>query len=158
MDEKIEIWKTARGFKDYEISTFGRVRNKNNKNQITISQSNGYQIVCLKNNKKEIKSVYLHRVMAETFLPKIQVNHIDGNKANNHIDNLEWSNGSLNTKHAYSLGLAKKSARNKKLESFISEIKNKYTGKRGDITNLAKEYNCSISAIFKIVHNKSWNI
>ena len=95
--------------------------------------------------------------MADTFLPKIQVNHIDGDKTNNNLENLEWSNGSLNTKHAYNLGLAKKMVRNGKMKDKVEEIRTKYTGERGQITALAKEYNCSISAIFEIVNNRSWN-
>ena len=154
---RTEIWKTVRGFKDYEVSNFGNVRKYLTKELISINtSSNGYKTVSLRKKKKDSRSILLHRIMAETFLPKIQVNHIDGDKTNNKLENLEWSNGSLNTKHAYSLGLAKKIIRNNKLGTFIDEIKNKYTGKRGDLTNLAKEYNCSVSAIYEIVHNKSW--
>ena len=55
--------------------------------------------------------VYVHRLMASTFirklLPKEVVNHIDGNKLNNNIENLEITSASLNTKHAYDMGLNK---------------------------------------------------
>jgi len=96
-------------------------------------------------------------LVAEVFLPKIQVNHIDGNKTNNKLDNLEWSNGSLNTKHAYSIGLAKKFARNIKItENNVREIRKKYTGERGQITSLSKEFKVSISAIHELVNFKSW--
>jgi len=53
--------------------------------------------------------VYLHRILAETFIPnpenKLCVNHKDGNKLNNDILNLEWCTHSENNKHAYLIGL-----------------------------------------------------
>jgi hypothetical protein len=57
------------------------------------------------------KSLYFHRVVAEAFIPnpenKKEVNHIDGDKLNNRIENLEWATRSENTQHAYDTGLMK---------------------------------------------------
>ena len=61
--------------------------------------------------KKTIKSV--HRLVAETFIPnklnKQEVNHIDGNKANNNVNNLEWVTSSENKNHACRTGLNNRS-------------------------------------------------
>ena len=64
----------------------------------------GYEIVSLwKNNKR--KSFRVHRMVAELYLPnphnKPQVNHKDGNKTNNKLENLEWATASENNKHKY---------------------------------------------------------
>lgn len=57
------------------------------------------------------KNLYVHRLVAEAFIPKsdpnLEVNHIDGNKANNCMDNLEWVTRSENSKHAFRMGLKK---------------------------------------------------
>jgi len=69
----------------------------------------GYQYVCLfKDGKRKNKKV--HRMVADAFLAKNgkpHVNHIDGNKANNHVDNLEWCTPKENKIHAFKTGLTK---------------------------------------------------
>ncbi len=74
--------------------------------------TNGYIQVEFKVDKKRVLKL-VHRLVAESFIPnpenKPQVNHIDGNKTNNHISNLEWCNNSENQKHAYRTGLNKRS-------------------------------------------------
>jgi len=56
------------------------------------------------------KSLVIHRLVARAFIPnpynKVAVNHIDGNKRNNHVSNLEWVTLSENSKHAFDLGIA----------------------------------------------------
>ena len=62
-----------------------------------------YQVVFRQNGKR--KYVRVHRLIAETLIPNpnnfSQVNHIDGNKLNNNINNLEWTTNAINTKHGY---------------------------------------------------------
>lgn len=73
--------------------------------------SNGYLSVSLSKDKNR-KTVKVHRLVAETFIPnlenKSQVNHIDGNKENNNIKNFEWVTDKENKNHAYKLGLIDK--------------------------------------------------
>ncbi len=72
--------------------------------------SNGYKFVCLRNNSNN-RNLMIHRLVAEAFIPnpnnKPNVNHIDGNKQNNNVENLEWCTQSENIKHAINIGLRK---------------------------------------------------
>ena len=73
-----------------------------------IYKPNGYKIVWITIDGKQ-KILLAHRIVAKTYLPnpenKPQVNHIDGNKLNNRLNNLEWCTDSDNKKHAYKTGL-----------------------------------------------------
>ena len=95
--------KNIQNYSNYEIDEEGNVYNKSTKKILTGSiGENGYKYYRLsKNNQK--KMFYAHRLVAEYFIPNPNnlpvVNHIDGNKLNNNIDNLEWVSYSDNTKH-----------------------------------------------------------
>lgn len=112
-----EVWKTIEGYEGlYEVSSLGRVRslNYNRKSEtklLSIANHNGYLRICLsKNNEKT--NLFIHRLVAKTFIPnpenKRQVNHIDGDKTNNNVNNLEWTTPSENIKHAINMGLLPK--------------------------------------------------
>ena len=109
----------------------------------------------------------LHRLMAKTFLPnplnKPQVNHIDGNKANNCLANLEWCTASENIKHAYKIGLYDKlktlwkgenNANAKLNEQQVREIR--AIGRTMSQIDIANKYNVSRSLISLILNNKIW--
>lgn len=104
----VEEWKTIDINPNYEVSNFGRVRNK--KGHIIKLQvgTYGYLQVNLDFNGKN-KTKKVHRLVAKAFIPNIenkpQVNHIDGNKKNNHINNLEWCTNRENVQHAFDIGL-----------------------------------------------------
>jgi hypothetical protein len=104
----LEIWKPIEGFEGlYEISNWGRVKSLHQgKEMILISCLNehGYPRISL--NKNSIRKTFLvHRLVALHFIPnpeeKKEVNHIDCNKQNPHVSNLEWTTQSENQKHAY---------------------------------------------------------
>jgi hypothetical protein len=105
----MEKWKPIEGFPNYEISSYGRVHSK--KRNIILKPYYDewkYPRVDLRNdNGRHPRSV--HRLVAEAFIPNIygkpQVNHIDGNKDNNAVSNLEWATASENAKHAVITGL-----------------------------------------------------
>ena len=104
----------------YDIPSFkGRLKiNKNgevfslitNKVLKTNFLPSGYEIIVLMlKNPRRTKTLYIHRLLAETFLEnptnKLYVNHIDGNKKNNTLENLEWATPAENNIHAYRTGL-----------------------------------------------------
>ena len=72
----------------------------------------GYYSISLRDKDGKRTEYSLHKLVAKTFIPNLrgskkQVNHIDGNKLNNSVYNLEWCNQSENTQHAYDIGLIK---------------------------------------------------
>ena len=108
-----EIWKTLKYhdeiYDNYEVSTFGNIRhNVNKKNRIFEIDKEGYcKItihVCTVNRKKKQKCIKSHIAVASTFIDnpdnKYTVNHIDGNKQNNCVDNLEWATQYEQAQHA----------------------------------------------------------
>ena len=101
----MEIWKLVKSAPNYEISNNGSVRNTKTGKMLKIAtNNNGYHLVCLSyNNKKQ--TAYIHRLVAEAFVATdlymrtSVVNHIDGNKSNNTIKNLEWATYAENAYH-----------------------------------------------------------
>lgn len=105
-----ETWKDCKHYEGlYEVSTIGRVKNKKTGKILKqCMESSGYYKVNLYKYGK-VKNESVHRLVALTFIDnpdsKPQVNHIDGDKLNNEVTNLEWATQSENMKHAYDNGL-----------------------------------------------------
>lgn len=103
---KDEKWKTIEGYESYMVSNKGRVYTKRFKKIMSPGDNGrGYLFVYLWGGKKrKSKRFYVHRLVGNAFIPnpqtKPQINHKDCNKANNHVDNLEWVTLSENMKHA----------------------------------------------------------
>lgn len=104
-----EIWKLYEQVPRYEVSNLGRVRHVKDKS-IKYSKPDkiGYIYIQYKTNMK-IKNLKVHRMVAQTFLLNDEglreVNHIDGNKQNNKLSNLEWCTRQYNILHGHELGL-----------------------------------------------------
>ena len=117
-----EIWKDIAGYEGlYKVSNLGRVKSLNylrkgiEKDRIPNKNNSGYLIVGLHKDGK-IKNFLIHRLVAEAFIENVndlpQVNHIDENKLNNRVENLEWCSAKYNSnygEHNYNLRNTKSS-------------------------------------------------
>ena len=98
-----ELWNTIYNFSNYEISNYGNIINKTTKYTLNPSIKSGYLCLSLTNDDGDRKSIKIHRLVALSFIPnpenKYSVNHIDHNKLNNNLINLEWATSSEQNKH-----------------------------------------------------------
>lgn len=109
-----EIWKDVKEYEGYyQVSNLGRIRSVFRYKKVLKmfhNKDNGYVYAILYKNKRE-KCCRVHRLVAQAFiensLNKPFVNHKDGNKENNCVDNLEWCTVKENTQHAIKNGLLK---------------------------------------------------
>ena len=94
---------------NYLISDDGKFYNKSYKELFQRPNRDGYMVSYRSENNKQ-KTVSIHREVAKAFIPNPEnkpcVNHIDGDKKNNHVSNLEWVTYSENNKHAFKIGLS----------------------------------------------------
>ena len=169
--EIIEEFKTI-AYKDYgniTINNLGtKIYTKTNKEPSIFIDESGYLAFNAGTSIKGGRSNHtpmIHRVVAEAFIPNPnnlpEVNHKDLNKFNNCVSNLEWVSTLENNKHARANGLMRgqkgeDNGRAKLTNEQIKEIRKNFTGKRGEKTKLAKEYNVSWTLIDLIVNNKIW--
>lgn len=181
----MEVWKDIPKYKGYyQVSNFGNVRSLdrivNKPNSISylrkgkmckLSKSNlGYMTIGFTVNNKKVNK-YVHRLVAEVFITNMnnypQVNHIDCNKTNNIVYNLEWCTNSQNHIHATKNGLNKlhlhrvaysgeENGRSLLNKEQVLEIKQKYIPYKYSAKKLSKEYNVSESCITHILNNTSW--
>lgn len=95
----------------YTFHRDGRIFSHNRRKFLQPDTSTGYAVVALKGEKGKYRKTSVHREIAKRFVPNPNnlpcVNHKDGNKLNNHADNLEWCTHKENTRHAINTGLLK---------------------------------------------------
>lgn len=152
---EIEQWKPITNCDGYFVSSEGRIKHGDRILSGSI-HDDFYIFTNIKN-----KQIAIHRLVADAFLPKIDgkdiVNHKDGNKMNNCVDNLEWCTQSENAKHAHinnlqpkGLSTYKGKFSNEEREQIKKEWDNGTLSKR----ELAKKYNVSHTCICDIINDK----
>lgn len=174
-----EIWKHIKGYEGlYLISNLGRVKSlprekltpkgtqcmSKEKFLKTNPSKMGYPVVMLSLNC-DIKLHKLHRLIAIAFIPNIEnkpfINHKDGNKLNNSLDNLEWCTAKENIQHAFDTGLRVSSkgenqGSSKLTAKNILEIRERL--KNGEKQSaIARAYNVHKATIWGIKNNITWS-
>jgi hypothetical protein len=143
-----------------EFFSYAKKTRKGIRKMKTIKHNSaGYLSIDLCKDGK-VKKYLAHRLMAETFLDnpknKEQVNHINGIKTDNRLENLEWSTRSENQKHSILIGLrttnGEKNSQSKLTEQDVLYIRN--SKEKGSI--LAKKFNISHPTICDIIKHRSW--
>jgi hypothetical protein len=131
----MEIWKEIKGYEGlYQVSNYGRIKSLSHINYLgrlrqecilgSRLSDRGYHTAVLYNNGKP-KSFRVHQLVAKAFIDnpfnKPHVNHLDGIKSNNFIDNLEWVTISENQKHAFKNGLNRITCKRNEKGKFIKK-------------------------------------
>jgi len=149
----IEIWKDIPFISDYQASNFGRIKILSK-----IVGGNGLSRKGYKRINIRSKVYQIHRLIAITFIEnpdnKPQVNHIDGNKLNNNVYNLEWVTNQENRDHAIKLNLHANRSNGLKHKISLNDcykIKELYDSKLFTSTELGIKYNVNRRTIWKII-------
>lgn len=172
-------WRDISGYEGfYKVSAFGEIKSLKRRVERKDGRVNlykervlkpyinntGYYCVILSKNSVP-KAFLIHRLVAESFLNNSEskkfVNHIDGNKKNNDIRNLEWVTHIENITHAWKTGLynptkGEKISTAKLNEKKVKEIRDIYNKKEMSQKELAFKYGVSPGAISWVITKKSW--
>ena len=160
-----EKWKVIEGFSKYLISNTGRVKNIVELRDLKFYNSKGYSKIELVNDSNQDKKVFVHRLVALNFIPnpsnKPQVNHIDGDKKNNRVENLEWCTQSENMKHAFKTGLSvslkgEDAFNSKMTDDKVLLLREMYESGEFLLRELAEEFNIGIASVWNIVNRNTW--
>lgn len=174
---ELEVWKDIKDFEGiYQISNHAKVKrlsrpishwrgNMRNLPEKIIKQmttTNGYLKVHLHKEGK-MRTFSVHRLVLSHFVPNYDnlptVNHIDGNKQNNNLDNLEWASLSRNAKNAYDIGLNRPNMGSKHNNSKVTEANVLFIRNSKQLSNkkLAEMFGITDSNITAIKKRKTWN-
>lgn len=161
-----ELWKPLLEYKGIEVSSVGRIRkaaNKRRKERILTEfpkDKDGYCRCSVQRLDGTWTSQPVHRLVAKAFIDnpdnKESVNHIDGNRTNNRVENLEWVTAKENVIHSFKFGNRKKCKEVPKrtlLTDFqisqIDKLRGIYT-----VNQIAKLFNIEYQSLKNIIHKK----
>ena len=177
-----EIWKDIIGYGGkYQISNHGRIKSvarqvfytdkppRYKKELILKSRPTGkrgkqYLMIALYDNKGVRKDMLIHRLVAKYFIfndnpyNKIEVNHIDGDRNNGNVINLEWVTPHENMEHAKKIGLIGKGethSRAKLTETQVIKLRTQ-TYKWGEKSRIAKKLNITCGTLCGIINGRYW--
>jgi len=156
-----EVWKPVHDNPEYHVSNLGRIKSfkvdKDKGKIMSQSSTRGYKIIKLSYNG-QIKTRYLHRLVAKSFIPnpknKPQIHHKDNNPSNNNVNNLMWVTQKENNNFSKYRG---KHARNRKLTKEdvllirLYDRENKYRH-----SELAKMFDCTHENIRRVCNRITW--
>jgi len=166
-----EIWSPIAGYGDrYQVSMSGVVRRlafvdpygrQRREKILRASYGNGYATVYVAVNQKKF-GILIHRALALAFIPNPDnlphINHIDGNKRNNALSNLEWVTPSGNIMHAKRIGLW----RQKLTDESVREIRAAFIPRPsqgrpgGNSSELATRYGITREQVLNVVTRRQW--
>lgn len=155
--------KIHKSYPQYKVHSDGRIWSDKRNRFLRLSKDkDGYLELQVRSPKSRIK---VHRMVAECFIPNPlnlpMVNHKDGVKNNNDINNLEWVDNSENMSHAYSTGLmpvGEKNVHSILTEKEVLTIKSSYVYRHNKFgcSGLAIQYNVAEQTIRDIIKNRTW--
>lgn len=182
MNLQNEIWKPVVGYKDgfydglYEISNFGKFkmlpRTLNCQKGVRVtkekivfgSNSWGYRTVVMKKDRIRLQ-IGVHILVANAFIPnpenKYSVNHIDGVRSNNKVENLEWATQLEQVHHAIKTGLARYIKGEERSNSIVNEnivklMRKEYSENRTSYAKIGKKYGLARSTVGHIIRKQKW--
>lgn len=155
----MEIWKTCVDWANHEVSNLGNVRS------LEFGEPRPMRLKICTNGYRSTTDHLVHRLVAKAFLPidpvRRVVNHKDGDKANNRVENLEWSTLTENNRYADARGVrhAQTNPRraHKLTAEIVAKIKDEHT-MTGRTKAIAKRFNISTTMVQRIVYNRSWKV
>lgn len=176
----VEIWKPIKDWEFlYEVSNLGRVKSlerkvsaKNGAKRtvkeriLKFNDSRGYLLVHLSKSQHNTKGYKVHRLVAEAFIPNPQgkpcVNHINGIKTDNRVENLEWVTHLENSRHATDTGLlnpakGESSGKSVLCKEEVLEICNILDEGKLPYSKIASKFGISCSGIEFINSGRTWN-